>query len=74
MCRNIKHLRRKRPPVQQAEIEACALHFVKKLSGFNKPSKANEKVFEKYVAQITKHSAKLLTELEINGESTCVET
>jgi hypothetical protein len=74
MCRNIKNLRRTRPPVSIGEIDECALHFVKKLSGYNKPSKANEVVFEKYVKEISEHTANLLQHLEIGGESTCVET
>jgi hypothetical protein len=53
MCRNIKTLFNFEPPATEEEIRASALQFVRKLSGFNKPSKANEKAFDLAVEQIT---------------------
>ncbi len=52
MCRNIKTLFNFAPPATEAEIEASALQFVRKLSGFNKPSKANEAAFQLAVQQV----------------------
>ena len=53
MCRNIKTLFNFEPPATEAEIRASALQFVRKLSGFNKPSKANEAVFNRAVVEVT---------------------
>ena len=53
MCRNIKTLFNFEPPATKEEIEASALQFVRKLSGFNKPSKANEAAFNLAVKQVT---------------------
>ncbi|MBK8020765.1 MAG: DUF2277 domain-containing protein [Chloroflexi bacterium] len=64
MCRNIKPLYNFEPPVSDAEIRAAALQFVRKISGFNKPSKANEAAFNAAVDEITAASARLLTALE----------
>ncbi|MBN8620423.1 MAG: DUF2277 domain-containing protein, partial [Anaerolineae bacterium] len=52
MCRNIKTLFNFEPPVSDAEIQAAALQYVRKVSGFNKPSKANEAAFNAAVEQI----------------------
>ena len=67
MCRNIKTLFNFEPPVTEDEIQAAALQFVRKISGFNKPSKANEAAFNAAVANITLVSERLLAELEPNG-------
>ena len=64
MCRNIKTLYNFEPPVTEQEIRAAALQFVRKISGFNKPSKANEAAFEAAVNEIAASSGRLLASLE----------
>ena len=63
MCRSIKTLRRPEEPAQPDEIEAAALQFVRKISGFTKPSQANEAAFQRAVEAVTAASARLLDEL-----------
>ncbi len=67
MCRNIKTLYNFEPPVTEDEIRAAALQFVRKVSGFNKPSKANEAAFNAAVDAIAAVSRTLLTSLETNA-------
>src|SRR5450631_1046598 len=67
MCRNIKLLFNFQPPVTQDEIEAASLQFVRKVSGFNKPSQANEEAFAAAVAAIARASRTLLDKLETNA-------
>ncbi|MBZ0284325.1 MAG: DUF2277 domain-containing protein [Anaerolineae bacterium] len=67
MCRNIKTLYNFEPPVTEDEIHAAALQYVRKISGFNKPSKANEAAFEAAVDAIAAVSRSLLTTLETNA-------
>src|SRR4029079_13080685 len=67
MCRNIKTLFNFQPPVTEEEIRAASLQFVRKVSGFNKPSKANEAVFLAAVDEIATVSGKLLRSLETNA-------
>ena len=67
MCRNIKTLFNFEPPVAEEEIRAASLQFVRKLSGFNKPSKANEAAFLAAVDEIAAISSKLLNSLETNS-------
>jgi hypothetical protein len=67
MCRNIKTLFNFEPPVTDEEIRAASLQFVRKVSGFNKPSKANEAVFLAAVDEIAAVSRKLLNSLETNA-------
>jgi len=67
MCRNIKTLFNFDPPVTDEEVRAAALQFVRKISGFSKPSKANEKLFEAAVDEIAGLSARLLHSLETNA-------
>ena len=67
MCRNIKPLFNFEPPVTEDEIEAAAIQFVRKISGFTKPSRANEAAFNAAVAEITKASERLLGALEPNA-------
>ena len=67
MCRNIKMLFNFDPPVTDEEIRAASLQFVRKVSGFNKPSKANEAVFLVAVEEIAAASARLLNSLETNA-------
>lgn len=64
MCRNIKMLFNFDPPVTDEEIRAASLQFVRKISGFHKPSKANEAAFEKAIDEVAAVSARLLRSLE----------
>jgi len=64
MCRNIRMLFNFAPPVTEDEIRAASLQFVRKISGFNKPSKVNEPHFNAAVAEIAAASSKLLHSLE----------
>ena len=67
MCRSIKTLYNFEPPVTDEEIRAASLQFVRKLSGFNKPSKANEAAFLVAVAEVAAVSKNLLRSLETNA-------
>lgn len=67
MCRNIKTLYNFVPPVTEDEIRAAALQYVRKISGFNKPSKVNEAVFNEAVNRITAASRNLLNMLETDS-------
>lgn len=64
MCRNIRALHNFEPPATEDEIEAAALQFVRKISGFTKPSRANEAAFNAAVADIAGISTRLLASLE----------
>lgn len=64
MCRNIKMLFNFDPPVTDAEIRAASLQYVRKISGFQKPSHANEAAFQQAVEEIAAASARLLRSLE----------
>ena len=64
MCRNIKMLFNFDPPVTDAEVQSASLQFVRKISGLNKPSKANEEAFSTAVHEIAAASMKLLSSLE----------
>jgi hypothetical protein len=63
MCRNIKTLHNFKPPATQEEIHASALQFVRKLSGFTRPSKANEPAFNRAVEQVAMAAHELLRSL-----------
>jgi hypothetical protein len=63
MCRNIRTLHNFEPPATEEEVHASALQYVRKISGFSKPSKANEAAFEAAVEAVTAVSVKLLSEL-----------
>ncbi|MBR0697211.1 DUF2277 domain-containing protein [Bradyrhizobium lablabi] len=67
MCRNIKTLFNFEPPATEDEIQASALQFVRKLSGFNKPSQANEAAFDRAVAEVSDAARKLLTSLQTSA-------
>lgn len=67
MCRNIKMLFNFDPPVTDEEIRAASLQFVRKVSGFNKPSKTNEAAFLKAVDEVAAASGRLLSSLETNA-------
>jgi hypothetical protein len=69
MCRNIKTLFNFEPPVTPEEIRAASLQFVRKISGFTKPSKANEGRFIAAVDQVAAISPQLLCSLETNAPS-----
>ena len=64
MCRNICTLFNFEPPATEREIRASALQFVRKLSGFNHPSRANEAAFNRAVDEVTETAQRLLTALE----------
>lgn len=63
MCRNIKNLYNFKPPATEEEIRASSLQFVRKLSGFNKPSKANEEAFNRAIEQVAQAAHDLLDSL-----------
>ena len=67
MCRNIKTLFNFDPPVTDDEVRAASLQFVRKITGFNKPSKANEESFQAAVDEIAGISIRLLLSLETNA-------
>jgi hypothetical protein len=67
MCRNIKPLFNFDPPVTPEEVRAASLQFVRKISGFQKPSKANEGAFLAAVEEIAEVSMRLLRSLETNA-------
>jgi len=67
MCRNIKNLFNFDPPVTEDEIRDASLQFVRKISGFTKPSKANEVAFQSAVDEISLISSRLLASLETNA-------
>jgi len=67
MCRNIKTLFNFDPPVTDGEVRGAALQFVRKITGFNKPSKANEAAFLAAIDEIAGVSARLLRMLDTNA-------
>jgi hypothetical protein len=67
MCRNIKTLFNFGPPATEDEIHASALQFVRKLSGFNKPSQVNEAAFNRAINEVSDAARRLLTSLETNA-------
>jgi hypothetical protein len=67
MCRNIKPLFNFDPPTTEEEIRAASLQFVRKISGFTKPSKANEAPFQYAIDEIARISAQLIGGLETNA-------
>jgi hypothetical protein len=67
MCRNIKPLFNFDPPVTEDEVRAASLQFVRKISGFTKPSKANEGAFQSAIEEIAAVSMRLLASLETNA-------
>ena len=69
MCRNIRVLYNFKPPATEDEIHAAALQFVRKISGFAKPSAVNEEAFNRAVAEIAMASSKLLSSLVTNAPS-----
>ena len=67
MCRNIKTLHNFQPPATEEEIRASAIQFVRKLSGFTRPSKANESAFNHAVEKVTEAAQELLDSLVTNA-------
>ena len=67
MCRNIKMLHNFKPPATEEEIRASSLQFVRKLSGFTKPSKANEEAFNRAVDEVARAATELLNSLVTNA-------
>jgi hypothetical protein len=67
MCRNIRTLHNFQPPATELEIRAAALQFVRKVSGFTNPSKANEAAFTRAVDQVTRAAQELLDSLITNA-------
>jgi len=68
MCRNIKTLFNFDPPATEDEIHAASLQFVRKISGFNAPSKANEEAFNRAIEEVAKVAQNLLNSLVTNAE------
>ncbi|HYI44635.1 MAG TPA: DUF2277 domain-containing protein [Actinomycetota bacterium] len=69
MCRSIKTLRDAEEPVTGEDIEAAALQFVRKISGYRKPSRANQEVFDSAVAEIAGATQRLLDNLVVRAAS-----
>jgi hypothetical protein len=69
MCRNIKMLFNFEPPATEDEIRASALQFVRKLSGFGRPSQANAEAFDRAVTEVTASARKLLASLHTHAPS-----
>jgi hypothetical protein len=67
MCRNIRTLYNFEPPATDDEVEAAALQYVRKISGFTRPSRANEEAFARAVAAVAEVSRELLSSLETNA-------
>ena len=74
MCRNIKTLFNFEPPATEHEIQASALQFVRKLSGFNKPSQANAAAFDRAVAEVSEAARRRLTSLHTQAPARDRET
>ena len=67
MCRNIRTLHNFQPPATREEVEASALQYVRKISGYTKPSQANAEAFERAVAEVAAVTNRLLDELTTNA-------
>jgi hypothetical protein len=67
MCRNIRTLYNFEPPASEDEVHAAAVQYVRKISGFTRPSQANAEAFERAVEQVTEISRELLAELTTNA-------
>jgi hypothetical protein len=67
MCRNIRTLYNFEPPASEDEVRAAALQYVRKISGFTKPSQANQEAFDRAVDQVAHTSMHLLADLETNA-------
>ncbi len=69
MCRSIKQLRTPEGPPSDAELEAAALQFVRKVSGFRKPSQANQETFDRAVEEIASATRQLINDLVVRQRS-----
>jgi hypothetical protein len=69
MCRNIRTLYNFEPPATEEEVHSAALQYVRKISGFSKPSQANAEAFERAVEEVAEASARLLSELVTTAPS-----
>jgi hypothetical protein len=67
MCRSIKQLRNAEIPATEEEIRAAALQFIRKVSGYRKPSRLNEEAFEQAVAEVSEATQKLLKTLTVRS-------
>jgi hypothetical protein len=67
MCRNIRTLHNFEPPATESEVEAAALQYVRKISGFTRPSQANQAAFDEAVAAVAQASERLLEQLTTNA-------
>jgi hypothetical protein len=65
MCRSIKDLRRRETPATQEEIEEAALQFVRKVSGYRQPSRANQAAFDRAVAEVSEATSTLLGDIVV---------
>jgi hypothetical protein len=74
MCRNIKTLFNFEPPATEEEIHASALQFVRKLSGFNKPSQTNQAAFDQAVVEVSDAARRLLASLHTHAPARDRET
>lgn len=74
MCRNIKTLFNFEPPATEVEVQASALQFVRKLSGFNKPSQGNAAAFDRAVIEVSDAARRLLTSLQTQAPARDRET
>ena len=76
MCRNIKQLRNSEVPVTEEEIREAALQFVRKVSGYRKPSKVNQEAFERAVEEVAEATKKMLEILNVkqNGEKAILDS
>ena len=73
MCRSIKQLRNSEIPATDEEIRAAALQFVRKVSGYRKPSKANQEAFDRAVDEVSQATQKLLGDLKIQTTMIALE-
>jgi hypothetical protein len=67
MCRNIRPLHNFEPPASHEEVEAAALQYVRKISGYTKPSQANQEAFDRAIQEVAAASQRLLDALETNA-------
>jgi hypothetical protein len=72
MCRSIKTLRNAEPPATEADVEAAALQFVRKISGYRQPSRANATAFDDAVTEVTAATLRLLDQLQKPKPTTSV--
>jgi hypothetical protein len=73
MCRSIKQLRNAEIPATEEEIRAAALQFIRKVSGYRKPSKANQEAFDQAVDEVTAVTQKLLSNLSVHVHQSLAE-